>query len=153
MNTNSIEWVTPERLHVEKTQDWYWAVGIISISLAVIALVMSNPLFPILVILSALTLSLHASKKPNDITVRLDVRGITIDKLHFAYTDIEAFWVETRHFVPVLIIKPRKPHSPLHTAHIPNIDPNEIRTFLLIHSKEEEMFEPMSQKIMEYLGF
>ena len=153
MNTNSIEWIAPEHLRVEKTQDWYWAVGIISVSLAIIALVMSNPLFAVLVIIAAVTLSMFASKKPDDIVVRLDPHGVTIGKFHFAHPDIETFWVETHHIVPVLIIKPKKLHAPLQTAHIPELDPAEIRSFLLVHLKEEELYEPMSQKIMEYLGF
>ena len=37
-----IEWDAPEHHYVEKTADWYWAVGIITLTAAALAFIFGN---------------------------------------------------------------------------------------------------------------
>ena len=39
-----ISWNAPEHYHVEKTNDWYWAVGIITLALAVVCIMFGQVL-------------------------------------------------------------------------------------------------------------
>jgi len=51
-----IEWDAHEYEHRERSPDWFWAVGIISVSVAVAAVIFGNIIFGILVIIAAFTL-------------------------------------------------------------------------------------------------
>ena len=47
-----IEWDAHEYEHKERNRDWFWAVGIISVSLAVVAVIFGNIIFAILILRS-----------------------------------------------------------------------------------------------------
>src|SRR3989339_740914 len=90
----TISWETIEYLHREKTNDWYWIVGIITVSVALIAIILNNVIFAILIIVSSFTLSLFASKKPEIITIEIGETGITVGKNNYPYKELESFWIE-----------------------------------------------------------
>ena len=46
-----VEWSAPEFDYHEKSSDWYWALGIITFGFFVLALLLKNWLFAILVVL------------------------------------------------------------------------------------------------------
>lgn len=148
-----LSWHTVEHHHTEKNTDWYWIVGIVSISIAIIAIIMNNIIFAILIIVSAFTLSLFASVKPKIMEVTLDRSGITMGQTRYPYANIQSFWVETREHTPKLILKSKKVFMPFITAFIEDVDPDEVRHHLLQHLQEEEHVEPFLEKLMIYLGF
>jgi len=61
---NSISWDAPEHNHIEKTNDWYWILGIIAISGAVTSMIFNNALFGIVIILSAFSMFIFSHHKP-----------------------------------------------------------------------------------------
>jgi hypothetical protein len=148
-----ISWQTFEYLHREKTADWYWIVGIVTISIALIAIILNNIIFAILIIVASFTLSLFASKKPNLITVKMDAGGITVGNTHYTYKDLDSFWVETREHIPKILLKPKKAFRHFIVVFIENYHPEDIRTELLKYIPEEEHNEPFLEKLLLYLGF
>lgn len=150
---DKISWESVEYIHTEKTNDWYWIVGIVTLSIAVISIILNNVIFAILIIISSFTLSLFASRKPDMVPVHIDNLGVTFGKTHYPYLNLESFWIETRDNFPRLLVKSKKILMPYIVIHIHIDDAGEIRTILGQHLREEEHTEPLLEKILIYLGF
>jgi len=150
---NFLRWEAHEYFHTEKTVDWYWAVGIISVSIAVVAIILNNVIFGILVILGAFTLSIFASKRPDLAQIELNDKGIILHKYYYPYPSLESFWVEENDNHPKILIKSKKTFLPLINIPLGETSGENVRNFLLNHLNEKEYMEPLLTKVMEYLGF
>jgi hypothetical protein len=148
-----LSWQAPQHLYKEKTSDWYWIVGIVTLSIALIAIILNNVIFAILIIVSAFTLSLYASKKPEVVTVKIDGKGIVVGETRYPYENLDSFWVETREMYPKVLFKSKKLLMPFIVVLIEDVEPEEIRETLLRYLPEEEHIEPLLEKILMYLGF
>ncbi len=148
-----ISWNTQEYFHTEKTADWYWIVGIVTLAVAAISIILNNVIFAILILVSSFTLSLFASRRPATVTVLLDSFGVTFGRTRYPYSNLEAFWIEMENHHPRLLLKSKKMIMPLIIILIENIDEEEIRQFLKNHLPEEEMTEPLLEKLLIYFGF
>ena len=149
-------WETHEFLYQEKTNDWYWAVGIITVSGAVIAVIFGNILFALFLLLGAFTLALFAAKKPEIVRFELNNTGIIINKTLYPYTTLHSFCVEDNSHIEVqskVILRSRRMAMPLLVLPLEEYHPEEIRDFLFDHLPEDHHAEPISHKILEYLGF
>ena len=149
----NLKWQAHEYLYSEKTADWYWIVAIITISIAIIAIILNNIIFAILIIVSSFILSLFASRKPEVISVEITSSGITAGKTHYPYANLQSFWVETREIVPKIILKSKKVFMPFIAVLIDEIEPEEVRHALSQHLPEEEHVEPFLEKLLIYFGF
>ncbi len=150
---DKISWQAPEKIHTEKTPDWYWIVGIVTISIAVISIILNNIIFAILILVSSFTLTLIASRKPHMLDVELDTDGVLIGKTFYPYANLDSFWVETRDAHPRVIFKSKKVLMTLISVLLEDTDPREARDFLKQHLQEEEHIEPLFEKVLIYLGF
>lgn len=150
---NKIEWLAPEHIHTEKNPDWYWVVGIITITIVLIAIIMNNIIFGILILISGFTLSLLASRKPKDILVTIDDLGIRVGTLNYPYKGIESFFVETRDNYPRILIKTDKYLSPLIKILIDIEMADEIEEKLSEHIQKEDLSESIFEKLLIYAGF
>jgi len=148
-----LSWTTIEYLHTEKTSDWYWIVGIITLSIALISIILNNIIFAILIIVSSFTLSLFASRKPEKINIEIDRLGVTVGKSKYPYRELESFWIETREVHHRVLIKSKAILKPYIVIFIENVDPEKIRATLSEHLHEEEHSEPLLEKLLLYLGF
>ena len=150
-----IQWQSHEYEYVEKDADWYWAVGIITVAGAVVSFIVGNILFGIVIILGGFSLALHAAKKPDIQNFEINQRGIMIDNTLYPYVALESFWVDdltSPH--PKIILRSVKALMPyIIIPYPPEEDPEEIRTYLGYYLPQEEMYEPISHKLAEYLGF
>lgn len=152
-NINLVSWQTFEYIHKDKTADWYWIVGIVAISVALIAIILNNIIFGVLVIVAAFTLSLVASRKPDIITVEIDNMGVKAGKTRYPYTFLESFWIETRDAHPRVILKSKKIFMPYVAILTDDMDVDQIHDKLAKHLPEEEHVEPFLEKLMIHLGF
>lgn len=149
-----IIWSAYEHEHIERTSDWFWAVGIIAICAAVTAILFSNVLFAILIIVATGTLILLAKRPPPFHEFEISERGIRISEDMHSYDEILSFWVETdSESEPLLLVDTTKPMSPNLIIPIGDIDPDSIRAFLREYAEEVPMKEPLAHKILEFFGF
>lgn len=149
----SLTWSAPEYHHYQKSNDWYWAVGIITLSITTLAFFFHNALFGILVLLSAGILVFYAIRVPGNVDYEINNRGIMVNKELHPYLTIEAFWIETRHGEPKIILKSKKAIQPYIIIPVHNDSADEIATVLREFLEEKELQEPTAHKVMEYLGF
>ncbi len=156
MNIEGISWRTYEFAHRPKTADWYWAVGIVTIGIVVACIFFNNIIFAILVSVASLSLLLHANKAPRLLEYHLTRRGFIIDKTLYPIATLESFWIdEYENGIAKLILKSTKKTMPyIIVSLVPEVTPDEVRYFFFKHNVAEvEHHEPVSQQIMEYLGF
>lgn len=146
-------WYSTDTYNWPKSSDWFWAVGIIAVSAAILALFFNNPLFSLLILLIAFTASLNATKEPQPIKYEINKRGVLINDRLYPYSSLEAFWI-TDHFKgPRALIRSKKTIMPYLIVPIEDYDPHFIHDFLSVYLIEEEMEESFFQVLLERLGF
>ena len=146
-------WQAYEYFYREKSTDWYWAVGIIAVSVAITSILFNNVLFAVFILLAFFTLMMYSKRRPELIEIRVDDRGVQEGSLRYHYSSLESFWVEDRYGETKLIMKSKKKAMPYITIPIFDVDANDVRNHMKRHVREEEHAEPLAKQIMEYLGF
>ncbi len=153
----TLEWSSYEHSHKDtKSQDWFWALGLVVVAIVVAAVLLGNVLFGVLILLSGVVLGLSANQSPRKITYAITPRGIIIDDTLYPYKNLESFWIdETSHPKRnMLIIDTQKPLIPHIIINLPDsIDRDTLQDYLLDYLPEEELYEPISQRIAELFGF
>ncbi|MDP3661387.1 MAG: hypothetical protein Q8R17_00840 [bacterium] len=150
---NNLSWNTPEYRHTPKTAEWFLAGGIIAFALIATSVLLGNILFAIVIAVATFVFMLHARRAPRIVRASVSERGIEFGDAFYEYTELASFWIETRDNNPRLILKQKKILSLLTVVPVEGIHPNILRAELIKFLHEEELHEPLSQKIMEYLGF
>jgi hypothetical protein len=156
MGKDPFIWEAEEYYFQEKTSDWYWAVGIIGVSVAVLSIIFGNTLFAVLILLSTFSLALFASKRPSILRFEVSKKGIMIGKTLYPFGTLDSFWVEDNRHIgrpSKLIVKSRKAMVPLIAVPLGDINPEEVRDFLMDHLLEDHHVEPLGQKFLEFFGF
>ena len=149
-----LEWTAPEYEYHEKSSDWYWVVGIISVALFFVALILNNFLFALLVLLGGFVLALHGARRPEEIRIMLDASGVRVGDRMFPHRELLSFWIE---YDP-----PERRDLRFHTDKMlgPDLvillgetDPNEVRSYLTQFVKEEHRDEPLVHSLSRMIGF
>lgn len=147
-----LAWQGPEHSYTPKSRDWYTAITIITITIAVLAFFFGNFIFGILIIVSAFTLCLHAVHPPKIVPFELTNKGVVIKNFLYPYSTLYSFWI-TETEEPVIIIKSKKFFVPYISIPIHEEDTDDARLILSAYLREEELQESLSQKLLERLGF
>ena len=86
-----LRWSAYEHDHVPRGSDWFWALGIVALCVAVISILFHNVLFAILILLAATTIAMQARRVPDIVEFELSHRGIRVDETMHRYEEIVAF--------------------------------------------------------------
>jgi hypothetical protein len=149
-----ISWKAYEHKKIEKTADWYWAVIIIALSIAIIAFIINDGFFAILILVGTITLVFFSTREPRLFDISLDPRGLVVGRDMYPFATLEEFWVDiTDKDEPKILFKSKKTVMPLVVVPIEQYHHLYVRNFLLQYLPEKELHEPLSQKVMEKLGF
>ena len=149
-----LRWSAYEHEHIERGGDWFWALGIVAVCIAIVAILFHDTLFAVLIILAATTIGMLANIPPEVVEFEVSDRGIRVGNDLHRYDDIISFWVEDEHDAsPLLLVDTTKFMAPNLIIPIENVDPSELRSFLKEHSTEVPMKEPLAHKILEFFGF
>src|SRR3954464_1627216 len=93
----TLTWSAYEHEHIERSSDWFWALGVVAISAALTSILFHDVLFGILIILAAIVLALLARRPPELTEFELSDKGIRIHGTLHRYCEIISFWVEDEH--------------------------------------------------------
>lgn len=153
--TKILSWTTPEYVFKEKKPDWYWALALGIIGFMVIAIVSSNFLLGVLILLAGGLLFYLAQKKPHDITVDVSDQGISINEDYFPYKKIDSFWIdEDGEDGWKVLLHIHRPFNPLVVIPLPeDLDPRDVRELFLAFMEEAEKAEPLVNRLSDKLGF
>ncbi len=148
-----ISWDAPEHHHTEKNNDWYWAVGIITLTASSLAFIFGNVIFGILILVGVFSLVIHASRTPGIVHVEINDRGVVINDTLYPFLTIESFWIDVHREHSTILLKSTKTFMPYITINIEGVDREDVRQILLKYIAETEHHEPLSQQVLERLGF
>ena len=149
----NISWSMPEYEDKYRSPDWFWALGIVAVTIAITSIIYSNYFFAILILISAGLLGFFAVKEPDMIEYTLDKKGLRIKDHIYLFENIKSFYVQKEH-KPTLFIKTTRFYIPIISMPIEiNLTDKIKEKFLENKIKEEEMKEHVSEKIMDSLGF
>lgn len=150
----SVYWEAPEHTHIEKSSDWYWAMGIIAVTASVTSIILNNVLFGIVILLGAMTVFITGNRKPRIIPFEVSVRGIRVENHLYPYTNLESWYLDEEHYTgPQLIVKSKKLLVPLIIIPIPEEFVQSVERLIAPRLIEEHLQEPLAHKILEFLGF
>lgn len=152
---NKISWQAYEHNHKDKSSDWFWAVGIISVAGAVLAIYFGNMLFGLFILLASFTAILQGHSQPKLLEYEINRKGVRIGGILHPFSDMKSFCIIDEEVNDRIIFKAKAvllpfiiiPFNSLYT------ETEELRTLLRNHLREEELEEPLGQKIMETFGF
>lgn len=154
MQHEKIQWSALEYEHKDRTTDWFWAVGIIALALAIVSVIYDNILFAVLVVIGTFTLLMYAARAPRIVAFEINRRGVVIEDRLYPYQALKSFWLRENHRGKKLIIQSEKvlmPHITIPLAD--DIDINIIHLFLAEYLEEKEHPESLSELVMDSLGF
>ena len=157
MDFTPLKWEAHEYDHFERSTDWYWAVSIVTLSVLALSFLFDDILFGLLVLIGVFTLMLYVHRKPTLIQYEINKKGVRVEKTLYIYNTIESFWVDSHveHHAPKLILKSSKMIMPYIVIPVDTsvVHPDDIHSYLIEFLPEEEHHEPLSHKLMEFLGF
>jgi hypothetical protein len=146
-------WHTHEYVHREKTQDWFWVLGIVSAGAAVTSIIFGNILFAIVIVIGAFVLALFAARPPGVISVEINSKGVRVDKTLYPFKSLKSFWIdEDHHDGARLILVSQKVIMPYVTVPVAHDEIDMLREFLEANLKSEPFEESPFQIILDRLG-
>jgi len=154
MEPQTIQWEAAEHEHKERSTDWFWTVGIVVVAGAITAIILENFLFAIVILLAGFAITLFNARRPVVHEFELSQRGLRIGSKRYPYLTLESFWVEDeqRPDEPKLLVTSKKPFVPHLVIPLGNLDPQNVREFLLPLLKEEEQRESLAHHLFEWFG-
>ncbi|MES2315194.1 MAG: hypothetical protein V4486_00445 [Patescibacteria group bacterium] len=154
MDSNqTLQWSALEYEEKDRSNDWFWALGVIIFAAAITSIIYSNYFFAVLVILGGVLLGFFAIKKPDTVFYELNEKGLKMGTHLYPYETISTFWVR-KEIDPKLFIKSSRFFMPIISVPIHPESAEQIReVFVSKNIIEEEMKEPTSEKIIDSLGF
>ena len=153
-DVRSVYWEAPEHTHIEKSSDWFWLLGIIAVTGAIVSIIFDNLLFAIVILLGAVTMGLVGHKPARVISYEVSGRGVRIDKTFYPYATLDTFYLDEENDVdPQLILKSKKLFVPLLIIPVPAEFSDVVDGMLGNRLPEEHLEEPFSNKLLEFFGF
>jgi hypothetical protein len=153
MEKRSLRWTAPEYYHTEKSVDWYWAVGLIGLVVAVISIVFGDILFGIFFIIAVSVLMLYAARPPKIISCEISERGVIVESLLYPFKELESYWISDLPHHPKILIHPRRRFAPMVIVPLGEQPAEDVRPLLEEHLVEAPHHEPVTLRLMEYFGF
>jgi hypothetical protein len=149
-----IAWEAPQHHHVEKGNEWFFALFIIVAALVAAAIILDNVMFALLLGLAGGAIAISAAKRPAIVPYAVTVRGVKVEDELFPFAALKSFHLDEEDpRGPQLLIKTIRRTTPLLVLPIPVDHIDDIESILKEKLPEEEIHEPLGLKILELFGF
>jgi hypothetical protein len=148
-----VEWDAYEHEHKERSQDWFWAMGIVVLSLAIVSLILGNIILSVLIIVASLCLTLFINREPDTLHLIVDEMGVTKERVHYPFSTLESFWIDEDHPHKKMLLKSKKKFMPLIVIPISDEVDTDRHNIMSRHLEEEYHPLPFVEMVLEYLGF
>lgn len=150
----AITWEAPPHQHIEKGSDWFWVLGLLAVSGAIGAFIFGEVLFGMVILLAAIVMTLFTLHEPDLKFFAITTRGVRIDEELYPYATLESYYIDEDHIHgPQLFIKSERLFMPLMIIPIPEEYVEDIDELLRVRLLEEHLEEPLSHRLLEFLGF
>ena len=154
MARRGIEWEAHEIDFKPRSGDWFWAVGIIGLAMAIAAAFFKNFLFSIFIVLASFAIMLNGSRPARKLIIKVTSQGVRVNKELYPYNYLKAFWIDEetpeQHW---LILHPKKSIFTYIKLPIVDVDTEDMRDFLLDYLEEEHHEPGFADNVADYFGF
>lgn len=160
MSKLPIIWEEYHYVHYEKSSDWKWSVGIVSVTISLISFMFANITFGVLILIGTATLLMHALQAPKILRFEINTTGIRIDQETWSFSTLKSFWIEDNkeyHIPSRILFQTDGMIATMLSLPLPietdQKDIHDIHEELVKILPEKRISESIFQKILEYLGF
>lgn len=154
--TALFEWDGKEYASEERGADWYWALGIVTVAAALVAILFSNVLLALVILAGASTVALQAAKHRRTHHFSILDNGIAIDDNLYLYEDMRDFAILEyldESLPDALSIKTNHLLAPHLLIPIHDYDPVTIYEYITNHLPEGRHEETMLDRVTAALRF
>lgn len=151
----AVTWDGLDHPHEDKTPEWYVMKWIIAVAAALVAIIFSNILLGVLILVAAGTLSLLAARPTLHRTYTVDEHGVTISEHHTPFTAMHSYEFVDRGHDHLLVIDTKQVLNPHLLIAIPDEHIDDVHTFFTEHAKHLPTHTrgiPLSHTLMELVG-
>lgn len=146
-------WTVETHTHKERTNDWYWGLGVIAVAGVVASVFFGNGLLAIIIGIGALSIGFLVARGPREHTVKIHRRGISVDGTLYRYSSVQSFWVEHDMSHPHLFLSMEGFVTPRFSFPLTSESQGEqIRNYLKPLVKEEEQGPHLGEHLAEIFG-
>ncbi len=150
----AITWEAPEHPYNDKGGDWFLALAIVIVALAIAAILFGNTLFALLIGVAGGALAVSAAKKPSVIPFAITVRGVRIDDRLYPYSTLRFYHIdEDDENGPQLLIMSKKRFIPIMVLPLPAQYVDDVEDIMRDKLEEKFIEEPFFIKLLEKFGF
>ncbi|MCX6755802.1 MAG: hypothetical protein NTX85_00455 [Candidatus Nomurabacteria bacterium] len=148
----TISWTSPEYIQKEKSIDWFWTIGLVSLMGFCIAIYFGNYLFAVLILVSGGIFFLLQIHTPRDVECEINNEVIKIGNINYQIKSIKYFDIKNNE-IPTLLIYTSDRFMPIKSIQIQKESSKEIEKELIKFVEKKEIQESHAVKFMETLGF
>jgi len=151
---HGLQWQALEYEMYYKPSDWYWALGILTLGLVVVAAIMQNVLFGVFALLAGFTLAMFGAKPPRVRTFSINHEGVRIDAQLHPFDSLKSFWIfYTPPIHQELRLETKRSLQPHLTIPLGDTNPLEVRVALIPYMPEKPQEESLIEIMSQYLRF
>mgnify|MGYP001576987073 CR=1 FL=1 len=147
-----LRWKDFEYLNHEKSIDWYWGLGVVTILGVGLSIFFDNTLLAILIGMGGIAIGLFAMREPKEIEYIIGERTIILGDETHPYNELESFSIDHQHHDVKLIIVSKKFFLPYIVITIKEHHPDTVREYLVRKLPEGAHQEPIIHAIAERIG-
>ena len=154
--TALFEWEGKEYERLDRTPDWYWALGIIVLACAAAAVLFADYLFAVVIIAAGAAIALHAAKEPPLHRFRLLDDGLAVGEEFYAFNRMTSFCVLEDiegEFPPLLSIHTEYWFAPHLHVPLAEVDADAVYAHFLTHVDESVHHPTFADVVATWLGF
>jgi hypothetical protein len=151
-----ITWEALSHIKTEKSSDWYWILGIITIGASILSIYFNNLLLALLILIGTFAIFVQTNIEPKTQKFELNRKGVVVGSTLYPYSTLESFYVidEDGWDRDRILIKSKKNFMPLITIPLgESVKPEQASEFLIEYLDEEHLQESAIERIMLILGF
>jgi hypothetical protein len=149
-----LEWDGHEYEHKERRTDWFWALGIIAVAGSVTAFLLGNFLFGTFIVIAIVALFFVSITKPRHEVFKIVDDGIRIGETLYPFDSLKGFWIQGEGENSKLLLNSSRPISPVLVIPLGSEElVEQAQDLLSAVLQETQMREPISQALLERLGF
>ena len=125
-NKELVNWEAREYIVREKNTGWWIGFAVVVVALCVVAILIGQWLFLAVIILAAISLVLHVTRKPRTLHYSLSKDGLSEGNNLYAFSDFRSFGIlsENNHYS--LVLTPKKRFGMRVTVFFPETEGEQI---------------------------
>ncbi|MDQ5930951.1 MAG: hypothetical protein QG674_116 [Patescibacteria group bacterium] len=148
-----LSWKTLEFEKKDKSPDWVWTVGLVSVLSSVVSFFYGNIFFGIFLIIAGVVTIIYALKHPKELSITISELGISINEELIEYKNITSFWLDETGKEVKLLLLVKTSFMPTLSLPLEGVSASQVREAIAPYAKEEELRESRSVALFDRIGF